>query len=592
MGLIPQNTIDQILDRLDIVEVISGYISLKKNGRNYKSNCPFHNEKTPSFVVSEDKQIYHCFGCSASGNAIGFVMQYEKMTFPEAVRALGEKTGIEIPGSNFEGNSGDSPVLKLYEVNQIAAQFYHNELSRPENRNVLEYLHSRGIQNATIREFMIGFAPDSWDSLIKHSHAKKVDGELLRKAGLTVESTKGKNDYDRFRNRITFPVLNERGNVIAFGARVLDKSLPKYLNTPETPIYTKGKTLYGLNLSKDHIREKKYVIIVEGYLDVIIPFQNGIKNVVAASGTALTEKQVKTIKKYADTAVIVFDSDQAGIMASLRGLDIVTAEDVVLKVATLPQGDDPDTFVRAKGPEAFREILEKAPDVFDYKFDFLRRQNPGSSLTDKVRIVKEMLPTLARINNEVIRSEYLKKLSERLSIDQSSLKQELDKLKPDIAYKETEVQVIRPRTIVTDTRELFLLGFAISAKRFHLAIEKEVGIGDFTNADVKKLLESLSEIYVKEESVGPAKFLARIENDDALIQLAVKALEKVDVIPDKEKDKALSECIRSMKKGAQAEELKELNARLREAQSRSDHGAVSTILVRLDTIHRERVSNT
>src|SRR3989338_6309717 len=322
---IPENIIDQIQNRTDIVEVISRYIPLQKSGRNYKAPCPFHNEKTPSFIVSPDKQIYHCFGCGAGGNAFSFVMKHENLEFPEVVEMLAEKAGIKLPHLTSEKKELTSLANQLYKINELAVSFFQESLAR--SAAAKDNLASRGIAEETIKKLMIGYAPDGWEGILNFFQKKNVHGSLVEKAGLAISNEKG-GYYDRFRKRPIFPILDLKNRVLGFGGRVLDSSLPKYMNSPETYIYSKGKNLYGLNVSMEDIKKAGHVLIVEGYLDFLIPFQSGIRNLIATLGTALTTDQIKSLKRFYNTAVMVYDPDLAGETASIRNLDLFISEDV------------------------------------------------------------------------------------------------------------------------------------------------------------------------------------------------------------------------------------------------------------------------
>ena len=492
MGMIPQEIIDQVLDRLDIVEVVSGYIPLKRTGRNFKACCPFHGEKTPSFVVSPDKQIYHCFGCQAGGNAINFVMKYENMEFPEAIRNLAGKVGVELPKYRPEDKEAVSLAARLYEINKTGALFYQNYLRSAKGKKAVDYLKNRGISTSTLGEFKIGFAPDEWEAFRKYCATKKVSPSLLKQAGLTIPSEKGKGDYDRFRNRIIFTIFNERGNIVAFGARVMDNSLPKYINSPETAIYSKSNVLYGLNFAKKDIREAGCAILVEGYLDVIIPYQHGIKNVVATSGTALTPRQVGLLKKYTDTAVMVFDADQAGEAASLRGLDILLENGMKVRIAALPLGEDPDSFVRKYGREKFEEAIAGAKELFDYKLDLLVSR---LGERDIAGISDEMLPTILKVENAVIQSDYLRRLAERLGVHEASLRYEMGMVKPDYSYHYAKEAVTDKKSHNYRKSETHLLGLAMIDKSKFERINKELGIDKFHTP--KELIKSLVSNFQK-----------------------------------------------------------------------------------------------
>lgn len=593
MGMIPQDLIDRILDRLDIVEIVSGYIQLRKAGRNFKACCPFHNEKTPSFVVSPDKQIYHCFGCHAGGNLINFVMKYENMDFPEAVKMLAERAGVELP--KYQPKEGGAPSLaaRLYEVNEVAAAFFQNVLRAPKGKKALEYLKRRGLDPDTLGEFRIGYAPDEWESLRRYCESKKIKGDLLRKAGLTIPSEKGKGDYDRFRNRIIFPIFNERGKIVAFGGRVMDDSLPKYINSPETVVYSKSNTLYGLNFSKRGIREKGCAVLTEGYMDVIVPFQHGVNNTVATSGTALTVNQVSMLKKYTDTAVMVFDSDQAGEAASLRGLDILIENGMKVRIATLPEGDDPDSFIKKNGRGKFEETINSAKGLFDYKLDLLVKK---LGTRDVGGITDEMLPTIAKVDNEVIKSDYLKKLAERLGIHEQSLRHEMKKVKPDYSYHYASEIAQEKNSNNYRSSEVHLLGLAIVNKKMFIKMKAELGMDKFCDPHVRTALGIVNEMYDKgDEKINPGKLLSRLEKNSNAKDAAVQALAKADITQDMER--TLNDCIFYVRKEDSEDKLKKLNQQLKKAQESKNDKEIMDLVVKiksvtdkLNKIHKEKVA--
>ncbi len=367
MGKIPENILNEIQDKCDIVEVISSYIPLKPSGRNFKACCPFHHEKTPSFVVSPDKQIYHCFGCNSGGNVFNFLKEYEKVDFIDAVKMLAEKTGVKLPESRSHGDQDDSLVSVLYSVNDIAANYYSNLLEKLDSSlEPKRYIAKRGLDGAIIKKFRVGYADSSWKALLDYLLGRGIKQDIILKAGLVI---KGKDNsyYDIFRNRVIFPIFDARDKVIGFGARVMDETLPKYINSPETAVYKKGQHLYGLNFAKAHIKERNFAIITEGYLDVITCHQYGVNNTIASLGTALTTEQIRLLKRYTHNIVMLYDADQAGEMASLRGLDLFLEEDMNVKIATLEKGHDPDSFLGKFGKEKLDEIIKKSKSLFTYK---------------------------------------------------------------------------------------------------------------------------------------------------------------------------------------------------------------------------------
>ncbi len=322
MGLIAQEIITQILDRANIVEIIAGYIPLKQAGRNFKAPCPFHHEKTPSFVVNPDKQIFHCFGCGVGGNVVSFVMKQERMEFPEALRFLADKTGVEIPETEARNNPLAELRQQILKVNDVAAKFYHNNLLSDKSelaKSAREYLKNRGLGFDHASKFQLGLALDAWDGLLKVLREQNFSAGFLEKAGLLIAKNQGSGHYDRFRQRVIFPIFNARSEVVAFGARSMDKDNPaKYINSPETALYTKGQYLYGLNWAKDMIGRLDAVVVVEGYMDFITPFSAGVENVVASLGTALTVEQIRLIRRYTRNVVMLFDADPAGQAAMIR----------------------------------------------------------------------------------------------------------------------------------------------------------------------------------------------------------------------------------------------------------------------------------
>jgi len=588
MGKIPQSIIDNILDRVDIAEVISEYIQLKKAGRNFKACCPFHNEKTPSFVVSPDKQIFHCFGCDAGGNVIGFVMKYENIDFPEAVRMLADRAGVEIPEDRRRGDGGmDDLVQRIYEANNIAAGFYQANLRSASAARAMKYLQGRGIKPETLSKFRIGCAPDEWEGFIRYYRGKKLDPGILTKAGLTLKSDRGKGDYDRFRNRIIYPIFNSRDKIVAFGARAMGDATPKYLNSPETVVYNKSNILYGLNFARQEIRKKGYVLIVEGYMDVIMPYQHGICNIVATSGTALTPRQVSLLKKHTDTAVMVFDSDQAGESASLRGLDILIVNGMKVRVATLPAGEDPDSFVRKHGSSGFLKAIDASKDLFDYKLDLLTEKVDIKDIHVKAGIVDEMLPTISKVSNAVLQSDYIKKLAECLGLHEASLRFEMGKVKPDYSYKyETETKM-EAACFNHRQSEIHLLALAVMDREIFFRIESGIGFDMFRDENVLKVLKALGELYRESNDVNMGKILSRFENDAGGRSAMMQAVAKADITQDREK--AFEDCLFCLRKEDRADRLKKLTSRLKKAQERKNSPEIEKILLEIKNIHEEKV---
>ena len=415
---ISEEILEKIKSQNDIVDVISERVRLKKSGRNFTGLCPFHNEKTPSFSVSQEKQIYKCFGCGEAGNVISFVMKEKNLPFVEAVKYLANRANIPLESNNGEKSKTAKKKDLLYRVNVEAAKFFFSNLIN--NQSAKEYFLNRGIKEQTIKKFGLGFANDSWNSLMFYLRRKGVNDILLEEAGLiSVNKEKG-TKYDRFRNRVMFPVFDYQGRVIGFGGRVLDDSKPKYLNSPETLVFQKGTNLYGLNFALKHNLNERYFIIVEGYMDLISLHQYGITNVVASLGTALTINQARLLKRYADKVIISYDADMAGQMATLRGLEILRTAGFDVRVLNIPQGKDPDEYVRSNGREAFLKLINSSEPLIDYRMkkaeegiDFKNSQ----SLILYAKRIMDIISDLDPVEKDV----YIKKASENTGIKEQTL---------------------------------------------------------------------------------------------------------------------------------------------------------------------------
>lgn len=415
---ISEEILEKIKEQSDIVDVISETVKLKRSGRNFSGLCPFHNEKSPSFSVSQDKQIYKCFGCGEAGNVITFVMKNKNLPFVDAVKYLAERVNIVIEDKSGKRNKTTEKKEQIYNVNVEAARFFFSNLINTKSSK--EYFLNRGIQEETIKKFGLGFAKDSWNNLIFHLRKKGFKDELLLEAGLVSTSEKKGNQYDRFRNRVMFPVFDYRGKVIGFGGRVLDDSKPKYLNSPETLVFQKGTNLYGLNFAIKNKIPDRYFIIVEGYMDLITLHQYGITNVVASLGTALTTSQARLLKRYADKVIISYDADVAGQTATLRGLEILREAGFDVRVLNIPKGKDPDEFVRSNGSEAFKKLINDAEPLIDYR---LKRAEDGIDFKESNSLVKygnrvtHILADLDPVEKDV----YVKKISENTGIREQTL---------------------------------------------------------------------------------------------------------------------------------------------------------------------------
>ncbi|HEY4612199.1 MAG TPA: DNA primase, partial [Bacteroidota bacterium] len=425
---IPNEKIEEIRSANDIIDVIAAHVPLKKRGKNYIARCPFHQEKTPSFTVSAEKQMYHCFGCGKGGNVFTFVMEMEKVSFVEAVRTLAQKAGIAIPESEAQYEQA-SETENLYNACRFAGvQFYTNLIKTDEGKSALEYFHKRGFSDDTIRTFGLGYSLNSWDAMLQKAKEEGVGVEFMQKAGLLRQREDGSH-YDYFRGRAMFPIFSAAGRVIGFGARKMrddDQIAGKYINSPETPIYNKSRVLFGLFQAKEAIRAENNALMVEGYADLISLFQAGFQNVVASSGTALTEEQIQLIGRYAKTLTLVYDADSAGSQATLRGVDLVLEQDLDVQIVELPPGEDPDSYVQKNGAKAFRELLEGAVSFIDYKANQFLKAGKLKTPEGQAESVRSIVQSIAKMKDELKRNFYLKHVSEKYGIYESVLYRELE----------------------------------------------------------------------------------------------------------------------------------------------------------------------
>jgi DNA primase len=433
------SAIDEVKQRIDIVEIIGQYVTLTKSGRNFRALCPFHNEKTPSFFVFPDRQSWHCFGaCNTGGDTFAFLMKKENMDFPEALRRLADKVGVTLPSSR-EVDTKKEARERFYQVNDIASQYYHSLLTTSASgERARAYLKSRGLTGASIDEFRLGYAMESWDALKTQLKDRGLNESELVEAGLLSSGDSGRT-YDRWRNRLMFPIMDERGHVTGFGARVLDPAAegPKYINTPQTPVFDKSSTLYGLHLATPGIRQQNAAVIVEGYMDVIVAHQYGFTNVVASMGTSITEKQVNILKKMSHNVVMALDSDSAGSEAMQRCVDHENTLEAEIKVVILPEGKDPDDVIKADA-DIWRKLLVDARPVIDYIFDMAVAGLDLTRVSDRTKVRDRLYPVVDNVKDVVRRAYYLQKLAGLIGVTDTSLEASM-KRKMEVRGKSVHV---------------------------------------------------------------------------------------------------------------------------------------------------------
>lgn len=588
-GFIPEEILENVRMRADIVQVISEYVHLQKKGKNYVGNCPFHQETSPSFTVTPDKDMFYCFGCHAGGNVFKFIMLQHNVTFPEAVKMLGDRFGVAVP-------DGYSPQVreqlrreeKAWKINGIARDFFHQVLlRRPEGAPAREYLAKRGITPEITRDFMLGYAPPAWDSLLKYMQNKGVDREDLLEVGLAVSGER--KPYDRFRSRLMFPIADALGRVTGFGGRVLGDDLPKYLNTPETRYFSKGRVLYGLDRARGAIREAGYVIVTEGYMDTIAAHQHGITNTVAALGTSLTREHGRLLMNYAREVIIAFDADAAGVAAALRGLDILQELGCRVRVLSLPEGKDPDEFLRARGVDEFRRQIERATPLVEFRLQ-KALEKKGDRPFSKEAVLEEMLPVLVAMNSELERNEAVKLVAARLYTGYHVVADELKRFSNQQRKKWTKSDNItnNKHNIISKNRSDFGARAEFGIMKLVLedagrvgAVAGELPGNFFRDPFCRRVYEKLLACY-EQPGFSVSVLFDYLEEED---QQRLSAL-LMEPVPGEDIEAMLAGYIAAIRRRELLETRNRLQASLAEAEDAGDRDEVARILHQINAIDR------
>ena len=549
--------LEEIRNRCDIVDIISEYVHLKPAGKGFKGLCPFHGEKTPSFMVSPEKQLFHCFGCGEGGNVFNFLMKYEKYSFFEAVEMLAKKSGVSLPVDEEKENLLYRKKERLYELNNLAANYYRECLFRTnQGKKIINYLKKRGINDTGVEKYKLGYAPPVWDALTKFLKKKGYTCEELIKAGLIKKSKIEEKYIDYFRDRIIFPIFHLSGRVIGFGGRVLDDSLPKYINSPETLVYNKGSNLYNLNFAKEDIRKKNYIIIVEGYTDVLITQQYEFNNVAASLGTALTTKQIDLIKRFTDTVLIAYDADSAGNMAALRSLDLLVEAGLGIKVLALPQGYDPADFLIKKGIKPFQNLIDRSLSLIDYKLKLLYSNHSVETIEGKVKVIKGILPTLSVIGNEVELRAQTKKISEELKLSEEAISIELKKYKR--GSKDSSHNYIKLNSESGNIKaEKILIGCMLENEKIACNILKKLKTEDFSVLMHRQIVAVIKKKLQDDKAVNSQKVIDCL-NDDEAAKLISKILMEETITFD---EKIITGYVDTINNFKLAQERKDLEKR-------------------------------
>lgn len=511
MGQFNDNIIEDIRQRTDIVNIIGEFLPLKKRGRNFLANCPFHNEKTPSFTVSPEKQIYHCFGCNASGNVFTFLMEHQGMTFPEALKYLGDKVGVEVNPTNSyiptkKDDLHEQKKERLINIHTFVARYFYKKLHDEYGKEAWAYAkNKRGLSQETLEKFKIGYAPFRSEELIGQLEKLGYTEEELLSSGIFSKSMEGKL-FSKFFNRLIFPIENVKNQIVGFGGRNLGNGEPKYLNSPETDIFHKKYNLYGLNVARDEIRKKNQVLVMEGYMDVISVWQKGVGNAVASLGTAFTEEQGRLLERYANELVLVYDNDNAGRAAALRALEILRPLKLAVKVAEYQEAKDPDEYIVKKGLNAFLERIRNAKSSFRYLLDLSKSTFDYSKPEDKVKCIRRVLPEVMSVEDPLLRNEYLNVLSDELNVR----KDELEAIvfgKPDTGGQsssdakplrgEKEIDVTQPE----DKAQLDVLGILVNQLDFAGRLEKGEWLVYFNNQLIHRTISAILSYPVEKRTV-------------------------------------------------------------------------------------------
>ena len=500
----PQTFIEDLKRQADIVRIVQDFVTLKKAGANWVGRCPFHKETKPSFSVNPSKEIFYCFGCQKGGSVFTFVMEIERVTFPEAIKIVAEKSGVALPkmidDGRFEERKRESD--QVIELNQWALAWWQDQLQGKSAQAVREYLTQRGITEETSQTFKLGFAPDSWEALSTHLRQKGATQEQLEKSGLVVKRDEG-GSYDRFRGRLIFPVFDAQGKPIAFGGRTLDPDgEPKYLNSPETTAYTKGRHLYGLHLTRDDIRRQEFAILVEGYLDLIVPYQFGIRNVVASLGTALTSDQVKLIGRFARKVVVNYDGDRAGVQAAKRAIETILAEDIEVKVLVLPDNADPDDFIRKNGVTEYQQRRGAAQPHIQFVIDQAVRDRNLSSPADKAVAVEETLPFIRAVRNRIQKREYFDIAMDWLRVQRDQRRELWQQVRGGASPDAMAVQKVFTRRVQPTVAEEKLLGLLVASDELRNIILPRLEPTDYEGLATSAIFRALAALGKDEREIS------------------------------------------------------------------------------------------
>lgn len=588
MPFYSDNVLDEVRSSVNIVSVVSEYVALKKRGRNHVARCPFHTEKTPSFNVNEEKQIFMCFGCGVGGDVFKFVMQIESLSFPEAVRFIAERHGITLPEVTAQSTPGPTTgkdVLRKA-MTEAVAMYRRCLLESPEGMPALKYLQDREITQDTIARFGLGYSPAGGDALIQWMKPKGFTFQALEECGLVKHSDDGSRFYDSFRGRIMFPINDIQGRAVAFGARAMNDRPPKYLNSPETAIYNKSRNLYGLSFSKEAIKAAGQAILVEGYMDFAIPFQNGVENLVASLGTSLTPQQVELLGRYAREVVVSYDPDSAGLAATQRSLDLFLEGDFRVRVLRLPAGQDPDLFVRKAGPAEYRNRAQNSVPYLEFVLEAaIQNQGTLDDPKNKVQVMNSVLPYLAKLPSAVERSDYVFRFARKLGIEDQQLLAETRR-----AAKQKRTRLAEePVAIAVSMKkaEKGLLQLLIDNADLQHQILPLCSKQDFEGLVAERIFSILLDMFGKNQTGTYEAFHSHFAGDAEQAFLAQLEIEEVPESPSRETAESCLNALKAMRLTAYRQKIRE---KIDEAAEKNDDEMLNRLLEQRVLVDRELVS--
>ncbi|MFJ7746210.1 DNA primase [Peribacillus sp. NPDC097295] len=592
-GRIEDEKINQIREAVDIVDLIGEYVQLKKQGRNYFGLCPFHGENSPSFSVSTEKQIFHCFGCGAGGNIFTFLMDIEGYNFVESAKVLAEKGNVPLEVEiNKDSKRSNMPAgsQQMLEAHDLLRKFYNHLLvNTKEGQEALEYLLARGFTEETIEKFQIGYSLDSWDFVSKFLLKRGFPPEFMEQAGLIIYREKDESYFDRFRNRVMFPIMDHQGNTIAFSGRAMGDDEPKYLNSPETPIFNKSKTLYNFHHARPHIRKKEQVVIFEGFADCISAVRAGVENSVATMGTALTDQHIQLLKRNTDQVLICYDSDSAGLNAANRAVNMLQETDFTVKVALMPDNMDPDDYIKEFGEKSFvSEVIGASLTYMAFKMHYLRRGKNVNNEGDRIQYIEEVLKEISRLPSAVERDHYLRQLSSEFTLSLDALEQQQRQvffaerkkgsLPQPAAQKKMTLQYEHKLKPAHHNAEIKLIAHMLKSREMTYKIQQLLGQTVFHVDEHQAIITYLYAFYEDGHEPDPSFFLTYLP--DPNLRRIVSEIEMMSV-NEEVSDKELTDCINQVLKYEKMLKIKEKQAEEKDAVRRSDYVAAAKIAMEI-----------